>query len=416
MPNTWYKVDNVAKVFLATLNRRDPRCFRVSCTLTEPVDPTLLDAALQRTAREFPNFQVTLHRGLFWHYLESTNKKPILEAEDKPPCAALYGPDLKNELLYRVSYYLNRINVEMFHVLSDGNGGMVFLKALVLNYLQLRYPDALRGVTRLEGASAADLTQDSFRQFYTGGNPKPELKRRTVRIHGIHLPYDQTQFFEAHLNTKQVLARSRALGVSLTSYLCALQLCALYKEVPALQRGRPLAIALPVNLRNYFPSETARNFFNSVRVEYVFTGKETPEDVARAFDASLKAELSEDAVRARMDGFEKLEHIPIIKPVPLIIKNWVVGLVTKTQARRVTATFSNMGRIAVPEELSPYIEGFNAFCSTPNLFTVVCSYGDDLVLGSASTYRSTNVLKSFYRSLAAAGLDVTLYATEVYNQ
>ena len=32
------------------------------------------------------------------------------------------------ELLYRVSYYGARINVEMFHAISDGNGGMVFLK------------------------------------------------------------------------------------------------------------------------------------------------------------------------------------------------------------------------------------------------------------------------------------------------
>ena len=38
MPETWYKVDNVAKVFLASVSRRDPRVFRVSCTLNEDVD------------------------------------------------------------------------------------------------------------------------------------------------------------------------------------------------------------------------------------------------------------------------------------------------------------------------------------------------------------------------------------------
>ena len=63
MPNTWYKVDNVAKVFLASVTRRDPRVFRISCTLTEDIDPDALAAALQRTAGDLPNFQVTLHRG-----------------------------------------------------------------------------------------------------------------------------------------------------------------------------------------------------------------------------------------------------------------------------------------------------------------------------------------------------------------
>ena len=130
MPNTWYKVDNVAKVFLASVTRRDPRVFRISCTLTEDIDPDALAAALQRTAGDLPNFQVTLHRGLFWHYLEASGKCPRPEPEHRRPCAAIYGRDIKNELLYRVSYYGARINVEMFHALSDGNGGLLFLKVL----------------------------------------------------------------------------------------------------------------------------------------------------------------------------------------------------------------------------------------------------------------------------------------------
>ena len=31
MSDSWYKVDNVAKVFLATASQRDPRVFRISC-------------------------------------------------------------------------------------------------------------------------------------------------------------------------------------------------------------------------------------------------------------------------------------------------------------------------------------------------------------------------------------------------
>ena len=46
MPHTWYKVDNVAKVFLASVTRRDPRVFRISCTLTEDIDPDAPEEAL----------------------------------------------------------------------------------------------------------------------------------------------------------------------------------------------------------------------------------------------------------------------------------------------------------------------------------------------------------------------------------
>lgn len=419
MPEKWYKVDNVAKLFLATMNRRDPRVFRISCTLQEDVDPDTLTKALARTARELPNFQVTLHRGLFWHYFESTDKLPVPEPEDKQPCSALHGPDQKNALLYRVSYYGARINLEMLHALTDGNGGLMFLKCLVHNYLQLRHPEELAGVPREQGASAADMEQNSYSKFYAGrradkSSTDAAAKRRVCRLRG-RLPLDQTQFFEAHLSASEVLAKARALDVSLTSYLAAAQMLAAWRELPALERGRAMAVGLPVNLRNYFPSHTARNFFNTVRVAHIFTGDETLETLAKEFDQKLRAALSDDRIKAQMDGFERFERIPGVRPVPLVLKNWVVSLCNWVEARKVTLTISNMGRVSVPEALRPYIHGFAAYCSTPSLFTTVCSYGDDLVLGTASAYRSTNVLKNFYRSLADAGLSITLYASEVQS-
>ena len=45
MSDSWYKVDNVAKVFLATASQRDPRVFRISCTLNEEIDPDTLNEA-----------------------------------------------------------------------------------------------------------------------------------------------------------------------------------------------------------------------------------------------------------------------------------------------------------------------------------------------------------------------------------
>lgn len=50
MSDSWYKVDNVAKVFLATASQRDPRVFRISCTLNEEIDPDTLNEALRSTA------------------------------------------------------------------------------------------------------------------------------------------------------------------------------------------------------------------------------------------------------------------------------------------------------------------------------------------------------------------------------
>ena len=131
------------------------------------------------------------------------------------------------------------------------------------------------------------------------------------------------------------------------------------------------------------------------------------------FDAKLREILKPENIRAQMDEYEKLEHMPGIRPVPLFIKNVTVKLFTKLENRYVTAVVSNMGRVSIPEELKPHIHSFAAFSSSKTLFTVVCSYGDDLVLGTASALRSTNVLSRLYRGFVQNGLAVTLYATEV---
>lgn len=416
MPQTWYKVDNVAKVFLASVTRRDPRVFRVSCVLAAPVDPALLETALGRTAKEYPQFQVTLHRGLFWHYFESTDKQPHAVPETQAPCAAIYGPQIKNELLYRVSYYGARVNVEMFHALSDGNGGMMFLKTLIHNYLQLQNP-ALADVPGDERASEEESEQDAFRQYYGGGRSEdPPARRGVFRLRGLKLPYDQVRFFEAHLAAAQVLQKARAAGVTVTSYLAAAQMLAVYRTMPALERGRPIVVSLPVNLRNYYGSETARNFFNSIGIPYVFQGGETVETLARSFDAKLREALKTEKVKGRMDGYEKLEQMPGVKPVPLFIKNAAVSLGNAAEVRKVTLTISNLGRIPLQKELQPYVKGFVAYCSSSSMFTTACSYGDDLVLGTTWAYRGTAVLKNFYRLLSAEGLDITLYATEVKTE
>ena len=327
----------------------------------------------------------------------------------------LYGPQIKNELLYRVSYYGARINVEMFHAISDGNGGMVFLKTLVHNYLQLKNPE-LANVPGEERASKGESAQDAFRKYYTASKAAEEdplNRKKSFHLHGRKLPYDQSQFFEAHLSAAQVLARTRAMGVTMTSYLAAAQMLAAYQEMPALERGKVISVSLPVNLRSYYGTETARNFFNSIRISWVFRGDETLETLAKGFDAKLREALKDERVKARMDGFEKLEQMPGIKLVPLFIKNAVVNLFNTLEAKKVTLTISNMGRIPLQKELQPYIKGFTAFCSSPTAFTTVCSYGDDLVLGTTWAFRSTEMLKNFYRCLSAEGLDITLYATEV---
>ena len=139
----WRKLDNAAKLYSAASNKKDTRVFRFYCELKEQVQSELLQEALDQTLETFPTFLMVLRKGLFWHYLEPCNLRPVVKEEYKEPCSRLYIRD-KKTLLFQVSYYKNRINFEVFHALTDGTGAMHFLQELVQNHLTLAHPQAGR--------------------------------------------------------------------------------------------------------------------------------------------------------------------------------------------------------------------------------------------------------------------------------
>lgn len=114
----WRKLDNAAKIFPATSNKKDTRVFRFYCELKEPVEGKALQAALDKTMEKYPVFLSVMRKGLFWYYLEKSELKPVVKEESEPPCLNLYIRDRKT-LLFQVNYYKTRINFEVFHALTD---------------------------------------------------------------------------------------------------------------------------------------------------------------------------------------------------------------------------------------------------------------------------------------------------------
>lgn len=411
--DNWYKVDNVAKVFLATHTDRDTRSMRLSCTLNEMIEPECLEKALIKTIKSRPFFQVRIRRGFFWHYLESTDEMPVVMEEHERPCPVLYGKNNKRILHYSVTYYHKRINFEIFHALSDGTGAIEFLNLLVANYLSLKHPQELKGIDMGNDGSRADLEEDSFKRFYgKKGKPAPPVKK-SYHIRGRMLPYDQLQFFEVTMEGKEVVSAAKKMGVSVSSLVGANLMLAIYHDMPATKRKLPITISMPVNLRNYYPSDTSRNFFNSIYISHEFTGEETVEELAQEFYKKMRENLNPKIIRQNMDHYQQLEHLFFVRMIPLALKQPVVKYFSKMESKKVSAVISNMGVVKLPEEMQPYVKKYTAFCSHNELFMTICSYGENMTFGITSGYRNTGVLKTFIRSFSKEGIPVTVNATEV---
>jgi hypothetical protein len=124
--DTWYRVDNVAKVFLASANERDTRSFRITCTLKEEIEEPVLKNAVKIAAKERPQYQVTILRGVFWHYMEQIDDEPEVSEENDRPCPMFLSSKYFGKLHYRVTYFHKRSSLDFCHSRAYGNGAIGF--------------------------------------------------------------------------------------------------------------------------------------------------------------------------------------------------------------------------------------------------------------------------------------------------
>lgn len=263
----WYRLDNAAKLYPAVATSRWSSAFRVSAELTEEVSPALLQKAVDRVLPRFPSFQVCMRKGFFWYYLEEINAQLPVLPDVGHPCMP-FRFHQNNGYLLRVFYYRNRISAEFFHSLTDGSGGLVFLKTLLAEYLrQCGHPVSFdRGALNLRDKPTYDETSDAFTRI-----PLPNV--RIVRKESPAYQFPATPAIPHTLNTiaasmpaDLLLREAKKYGVSLTEYLVSVILYQGYldQEKNAPGKRRPLRVSVPVNMRSFFPSATLRKDRKSV--------------------------------------------------------------------------------------------------------------------------------------------------------
>ena len=396
----WRKLDNAALAFPLVTGKNDTRVFRFYCQLKETVDGEILQQALDQTMEKYPLFQAVLRKGLFWFYLERRDIHATVKQEKRPPCSSLYIPD-KKSLLFQVSYHNNRMNFEVFHGLTDGTGAMNFLEELVQNYLILTHPETeLPRVEHEEEITPGDQEEDSFSQYYSSEIPRNKEKRpAAVKLKGEKLVHSDMDITEVILNVKETLAKARSYGVSITILLTAMLLCSIQEEIPRNRQKKPVTLMIPVNLRNYFPSQSMGNFFGWIEVGYVFEEDTSFEEVLSSVKQQFQEQLQKDRIAMNMNGYVRIEKNPFVRAVPLEIKKFFLMAGANLGSRSITAVYSNIGIIRLPEEYKEYIERFGIFASTDSLQLCSCSYGEQLVLGFTSKIPDDSIQRNFMKML-----------------
>ena len=318
--------------------------------------------------------------------------------------------------MFRVSFFERRINLEVYHAIADGTGALHFLRTLVYYYLLDRHKeDFPSGAPAFDyDASPAQKRDDGFSRYYEKRPKAPKGKAvKAYHQYGERWPDGRIAVLEGCMPVRSLLTLAHAHHATLTEFLTAQLLLSIRETMRLRETGRPVVITIPVNLRNYFPSGTARNFFGIINLGYDFSRQEDSIESVIAFvKEQFHKELTAEKLRERMNELSSLEHNLLTQLVPLIIKNPVLRLANYLAERGITAAFSNVGKVAKPPEMARYIDSFHVFTSTNRLQACMCSFGEHCVVSFSSPFVSTDIQRAFFRRLTAEEITVEVTSNQ----
>ena len=424
MAEKWIRLDNAAKIYPAAMSRKWMPMFRLSLELDEAVDPDILRAAASNLRPGFPSFFKRLRKGLFWPYLEDIDGEPPVLKDVANPLARM-DLDENGGFTFRIRYHNNRIAVEFFHVVTDGYGGLVFIKNLAAEYLRLKYDIEIPFTDDIMDISKepdSGMTEDSFIRYARDyGHTKPESL--AYHIKGTKEPDDYLKIITGTVPVDELREKSRSMGISITEFIVSLLIMSARslqkKDSSLIMRKRPVKISVPVNLRRFYPSKTVRNFSSYVNPgidprygDYSF------EETADAVHHFMGAEVTEKMLNAKFSDNVNKEKIKAVRVLPLFIKNAVMRLYFRRGGdRTTTSTLTNLGAVSVPSPMDSYVRRFDFMLGPLSYMNVNCaavSYKGMMNITFTRKIRETEFERYFFTELVEMGIKVTVESNNRY--
>lgn len=413
----WYKLDLSAIVY-PTLQRKDfSSVYRLSVLLKEEINPALLQKAVDIALPRFPTYKAAIRKGLFWRYLEPNNRPgPFVQPDVRNPCQPM-NFNANNRYLIRVYYYRNRISLEAHHSLGDGTGGMCVLQTITAVYLRLLGHEIENGMFVLDvnGQPDKEELEDAYMKYANAKVRPSRPGERVYRVRGTKEPFFTLNIIDGIMSVSEVITVAKKYNATITEYLNAALLYALLKkqENEWHIRLRPVKIAMPVNLRRFFPSNTLRNFITMIYPGIdPRLGEYTFEEIVTHVHNYMRYYINDKFLRGDITTNAATQSNPLIRVVPLFLKDFVVKqFYTRVQDRNSSAGLTNMGALQVPESMKPHIERFDIYMGQPFSSRTNCaiiSFGDVLTINFASSIIEADVERYFFRRLVQDGIHLKI--------
>jgi len=386
--------------------------------MRELVNVDDLQQALDNIITRFPYYQVKLTRGFLWYKWKATDEKPQVMKELDYPCQ--YIPIRSGYTFpFRIIANFNQIIIEFNHSLTDGHGALIFLKALVTEYLAIQgfviadYDDIFRPHQK----PSLDEFEYAYRKHFKIGIPKTEKIYRA-----FHLPFEREKIGISYvtngkMDVNDVIKLSREWKVSLTEFIAAVYIDALqdimfeFPEKQLRKLKRPLRIMLPLNARYLIPSNTMRNFtaFIAPGVDPRL-GEFSFQEIINQVHHHKNLYYNEKFIIQQISNYVGLAINPFIHASPYFLKLlFIKPLYRKAGEALFSAFLTNLGKVKLPLALSEEILDIQLLPMNHPYFKSgmgLLTYFDDLNINFVRNIKENIVEEKFFNKLREFGINV----------
>ncbi len=402
----WYRLDNSGMIYPMVITLKTQSLYRLGVLLTEDVNPKFLSAAVSAALTRYPYFKVELKAGLFRHYLEENYRTPKIE-EDDGVLLKILNFRHNRYYLFRTTYSGKRIFIDFFHGLTDGNGGLEFLKTVLYYYFKTANTPIPRGdIKTISVPISEEETEDAFKKYYKKikliSGTKKMAGGSAFRATGKQFVYDGFGLIQAEVSTEALLKAARSHNCSITVFLASLALISFAEKYGASKQKEDFVAFIPVNLRKRFPSKTMFNFTNFAKCAVPRNAYIQLDSFIEYVKSALKEQLSEEELQVKLSFSSLMDKMFFLRFMPLPIKAFIskIGRELSPKSKQ-SMIISNLGEVKLEDGKSVEHFLFNLNCSekTPINMGIV-SYNGKTIISFTRKLIDTEIEQAFCRRLS----------------
>ena len=419
--NSWRKLDNSAKIFPLSASKKYSTVFRYSAVLKESIDKEILAKAVEKALVRYKAFKVKMKSGFFWFYFEENKKRPIVKEELYYPCKRI-DPLSNNDYLFSVTYFERKINIEIFHSLTDGSGGLIFFREIIYNYLEMTHKELLNMEERKTRRVEFD-TEDSYMANFEKKAKDNGSGKRAYILKGKELKFNQVSVNHLMINNDDLKNECTKYNVSTTQYLTSVLIWAVYnanvlRHEKNHKNKKPIKVCIPVNLKKYFKSKTMSNFFSFISIDAEMEKCDSFERITEFVKSEFEHKLTEEEILKTMSGTVRIGNNIFISFIPLFLKIIIIRSIYREIQKYFSITYSNVGKVGIIKKYQDYIESFMVLIAPEHIEKIKCSsctYIDKVIFTFTSVLNDNSIEKFFYNFLKEQNVKVEVESNQVLN-